>query len=57
MIRHAALGLDRSTRPSKPADRATNAMLHEYLTTSDRSSAGFLRSGDELSSSASKTIP
>jgi hypothetical protein len=24
--RHAALGLDRSTRPSKPADRAANAL-------------------------------
>jgi hypothetical protein len=40
--RYAALGLD--PRPSKPSCRecAALTMLHDYLTTSDRSNAGFL---------------
>jgi hypothetical protein len=42
--RYAALGLDRSTRPSKPARpcRQCARNLHRCRTTSDRSSAGFL---------------
>jgi len=43
--RYAALGLDRSARRAKPATEPPMrvlTMLHDYLTTSDRSNAGFL---------------
>ena len=39
------IGACRSARPNKPDDHAANALttLHDCLTTSDRSSAGFLK--------------